>query len=98
MSTSTGYTEYDDYVDDPGGKLAAEMASDPNVALIIHVKRDGSVMVNNLTGRPFQNIDRPGDLPPLPEGAHLRAAYIVYTSNPTCTWCLHGGQWRQICV
>jgi hypothetical protein len=95
MSTSTGSTQYE--FDDPGGKQAVEMASDPNVALIIHVRRDGTVMVNNLSGNPFQNITSPGPLPPLPAGAQLQAAYIVHTTNPTCVLCLHGGGWRQIC-
>lgn len=94
MSTSTEYTEY---LDDPGGKQAAEMATDPSVGLIIMVKNNGTVKVVNKTGRPLQDIPNGGQQPQVPSGALFRAGYVVYTTNPTCVRCLHGGQWKEVC-
>jgi hypothetical protein len=93
----TNGTEDAEYVYDP--KQTSASAFDEEVGVTIKVKHNGTVTVLNHTGSELEDIHPLGQLqlPELPPGAQVRAAYIVHTTNPTWVWCLHGGQWRQIC-
>lgn len=90
-------TEYVEYVYDPDH--AAARTIDEDVGVTIKIKHNGTMTVMNHTGSALEDIHPQGQLqlPELPPGTEVRAAYIVHATNPTWVWCLHGGQWRQIC-